>query len=159
MDAGTQSLLPLKRPLAVVAILFVVGILLAQFIIVPLAVLLVFSLLVATLSLFLSIARPFLLPILMVLAGWTNSTLHTAILSPNDLRLLLGDQTHIATVRGKLCETPTLRVFEQNEKEAWRTMAQLETAALCLDHTQWQPATGRVAITTPGALTNFSPAR
>jgi competence protein ComEC len=155
MDAVTQSLLPLKRPLAVVANLFVVGILLAQFIPVSIAFLLAFSLIVAALSLFLSIARPFLLPLLIILAGWTNATLHTDILSPNELRLLLGDQPHIATVRGKLCETPSLRIFEQDEKEAWRTMAQLETLALCLDHGQWQSATGTVAITTPGALTNL----
>ncbi len=150
-----RSLCPSKRPLLIPTILYVMGILVAQVIAVPWAALLGVSLMVLVFSVFVSRLRPFLLVPLLVLVGWSNATLHMTRLSPNDLRILLDDRPHLATIRGKLSETPSLRVFQQDEKESWRTMAQLETTALCLDHGQWQPATGRVAVTTPGALTNL----
>jgi hypothetical protein len=50
--------------------------------------------------------RPWLIWPLLALAGWTNLASRTAIVSPNDLRALLGDTNAIVTVRGTLIETP-----------------------------------------------------
>jgi competence protein ComEC len=86
---------------------------------------------------------------------WSNAALSTAVLSPYDLRLITGDAPQLATLRGMLRETPAQRVFVQDEKESWRTVAQVELTAIRLNRQNWQPARGRVAITTPGALTNF----
>lgn len=46
--------------------------------------------------------RPFLLCALLLLAGWTDLVFRTAIISPHDLRRLVGDQAEIATIRGTL---------------------------------------------------------
>jgi len=54
-----------------------------------------------------------------------------------------------------LRETPTLRVYEQGETPAWRTLARIELTELCLHKKPWQPAAGRIAVATPGTLTNL----
>ena len=72
-------------------------------------------------------ARPYLLCLLVFLTGWTNLTLRTAILSPCDLRLLLGEEAVIASVRGTLRETPALKVNEGNRRQPWRTSARIVT--------------------------------
>src|SRR6266496_3174985 len=123
----------MKRPLLQVALLYVAGILIGGFMPLPLAGLLAGALGLAVLAAAWSQARPFLLYPLIILTGWTNHTLHTATISPHDLRNILGDQAEIATVRGMLRETPTLRVFEQDEKESWRTLARIDVTAVCLN--------------------------
>jgi hypothetical protein len=74
--------------------------------------------------------RAALLCPLMLLAGWTNLSLHTAVLSPNDLRRILGDQPAIVSVRGALRETPSLRAHQRGQKESWRAIAHVEATAL-----------------------------
>ena len=145
----------MKRPLVQVALLYVTGILVGVWLPLPWTALLTGALGLAILSTAWSRARPFLLYPLIFLTGWTIQTLHTATISPHDLRNILADQAAIATVRGMLRETPTLRVFEQDEKESWRTLARIDVTAICLNRQAWRPATGRIAVTTPGALTNF----
>src|SRR6516225_5600518 len=99
----------MKRPLLSVAVLFVGGILIGRLIPLSPVVLLVAALGLVILALGLSAARHLLLYPLIFLAGWTNQTLHTAMLSPKDLRRILVSEPHLATVRGVLRETPTLR--------------------------------------------------
>ena len=53
-------------------------------------------------------------------------------------------------------ETPTQRVYARGQQESWRTMARVEVTALRRNRQSWQPATGRIAVTTQGILsTNF----
>ena len=145
----------MKRPLILVALLYVAGILLARAISFPPGMLLASSLGLALLALAWPRLRSLLLYPLIILTGWSNAELTTAILSPQDVRRILGDQPHLLTVRGMLRETPTHRVFVQAEKESWRTVAQVDLRAIQLNRQPWQPAIGRVAVTTPGMLTNF----
>lgn len=146
----------MKRPLVPVALLYVGGILLACFIPVPPLLLLASSLSLAALSLAWARVRLVGLCTLVVLTGWTNHALHTAILSPHDLRLILGEQPDIVTVRGAVREAPTQRVYVRGQQESWRTMARIEVAALRRNRQAWQPAAGRMAVTTQGILsTNF----
>ena len=129
------------------------GILPASFI--PPWALLGFCLGLAAVTLAWGRARPALLCVLIFLAGWTNLALHTAALSPNDLRRILGDQPAIVSVRGALRETPSLRAHERGERESWRATAQVEVTALSTNHGPWQPAAGRMAASTPGTLADF----
>jgi competence protein ComEC len=145
----------MRRPLLIVALLYVSGILAAAAVELPPLPLALLALGVAVLAAAWARVRLVLLGALLVLAGWTNSTLHTAVLSPNDLRALLGPQSDIVTVRGILCESPSHRVYEMDEKESWRTLARVEVNAMCANRQSWRPATGRIAVTTPGLLTNF----
>jgi competence protein ComEC len=121
---------------------------------IPLSLLLLLacSLGLAVLALAWSQARLPLLCALIVVTGWTNCALHTAIISPYDLRVLLGDQPQIVTIRGRLREAPVQRVFEQNEQESWRTLARIDVTALRINRKSWQPAAGRLAVTTRGML-------
>ena len=106
----------------------------------------------AVLALAWSQVRLPLLYALIVVTGRTNCALRTVIISPYDLRLLLGEQPEIVTVRGTLREAPVQRVFEQNEQESWRTLARIDATGLRIIRKSWQPAAGRLAVTTRGML-------
>ncbi len=134
----------MKRPLVPVALVYVGGILVACLIPVPPLLLLIVSLSLAALTLAWPRGRLIGLGALIFLTGWTNHTLRTAILSPHDLRRVLGEEPEILTVRGKLRETPTQRVYERNQEESWRTMARIEVTALRRKHQPWQPVAGRL---------------
>jgi competence protein ComEC len=146
----------MKRPLLPVALLYVGGILIACLISLPPLLLLAGSLGLVALTLAWARARLIGLCALIVLTGWTNHTLRTAILSPHDLRRILGEQPEILTLRGTVRESPVQRVYERNLQESWRTMARLEVTDLRRNRQSWQPAAGRMAVATQGILsTNF----
>jgi competence protein ComEC len=134
---------------------YVAGVLLGEVVAVSPLLLLGAAIGLVVLALFWARGRQFVLWPLLFLTGWANIAVHTAILSPHDLRNLLKPEPGIVTVRGVLRETPSLRLFEQDEKESWRTMSRLEIVALRPHHQDWRPATGRIAVTTAGILTNF----
>ena len=89
--------------------------------------------------------------LLIAFVGWTNLASRTAIVSPNDLRALLGDTNAIVTVRGTLTETPHWRITERDGQQTERSVAQVQVTALCRD-ANWRPATGSIIVTTPGTL-------
>jgi ComEC/Rec2-related protein len=92
---------------------------------------------------------------LLVSLGWLNLSLQSAGLSPVDLRAVALGTPELVAVRARLTETPTLRVFERDGEESWRAHAVVEVEALRRGG-EWQPATGLVAVTTPGVLaTNY----
>jgi competence protein ComEC len=145
----------MKQPLLPAAVLYAGGILAGAAAPVSPWALLGVSLGLAVVTLAWGRGRAGLLCLLVFLAGWTNLALHTAVLSPNDLRRILGDRPAIVSVRGTLRETPALRAHERKEREYWRATAQVEVTALSTNHQSWQPATGRIAVTTPGTLGHF----
>lgn len=145
----------MKRPLLLAGLLYVAGILLGNFVSVPLAFLLPISLAAALLAIAWSKARHHVLYPLLFLTGWTGFTFHTAIISPHDLRRVLGDNPAIVTIRGTLSETPTIRVTETAGKTSWHTMARVDVTALRPNRAAWKAATGRMAIATPCLLTNL----
>src|ERR1022692_14435 len=119
----------MKRPLLPVALFYVGGILMARSISLPPLLLLACSVALAALALAWPRMRLVGLCTLIVLTGWTNHTLRTAILSPHDLRRILGEQPEIVTLRGTVRETPIQRVYERNQQESWRTMRGLTSPA------------------------------
>jgi competence protein ComEC len=145
----------MKRPLLLAGLLYAAGILIGNFVAVPLMILLPVSLAVAVAAIVCAGARLYLLYPLIVLTAWTGYTFHTAIVSPNDLRRILESGPEIVTVRGVLSETPTIRYSEVGEKVLWHTMARLDVTELRPNKGQWKLATGRMAVTTPGTLTNL----
>ena len=107
----------MKRPLVAVVSCYVIGLLLAAFFQPPLAALFAASFLVLVLVLVLEKLRPWLIWPLLALVGWTNLASRTAVLSPNDLRALLGNDAAIVTVRGTLVETPHIKIVERDDQE------------------------------------------
>jgi competence protein ComEC len=154
----------MKRPLVAVVSCYATGLLLAGVFQPPLVALFAASFLVLVLvlarraeasarrrDLAFEKFRPWLLWPLLALVGWTNLASRTAIVSPNDLRALLGNAGAIVTVRGTLIETPRLRVTERDGQPAESSVAQVRVTGL-RRNADWQPAAGSIVVTTPGAL-------
>jgi ComEC/Rec2-related protein len=141
----------MNRPLAFVALLYVSGVLLGGLLSPRLPWLFACSLGLAGASFVWSAGRVYLLSLLAVLTGWTNLATRTAVISPWDLRTLVGVKLEFVTLRGTLCDTPSQRVYEDRDKESWRTLARINVVWLRRD-TDWHPAFGRVAVATPGLL-------
>ncbi len=143
----------MKRPLIPVALLLVLGILLAA-LPVPLAVLFAVSLLIVLLFVAWPGARPVLVWALIVLTGWTDHTSRTAMLSPYDLRVIFGGREASVTVHGTLCATPVHRVHHDLRKNvySWTSTAIIEVSRVREDQHGWQPAFGRIATTTTGYM-------
>lgn len=145
-----------KHPLVAVALFYIVGIIIADNIILHwlwLGCLWSVALLVATLF---PHARQQLLGAAILLAGAANSVLSTAVISPHDIRSLLGNTPQIATVRGRLTETPYQRVYERNQRESWRTIAFLQIDSVSFGRKTNEPACGKVVVSTSGVVaSNF----
>jgi ComEC/Rec2-related protein len=141
----------MKRPLVPVALLFGAGVVAGNRW--PLQVSLVVgaSFLVFLMAAAWARARTSLLCLLCFLVGWANILARTALLSPHDLRRVAGDEPQLATIRGILVESPSLRQTERRGQLAERTVIRVDVREIQLDG-RWQPARGQVALTCRGAL-------
>jgi len=147
------SCLPLNRPLVAVAAAYTAGLLLAQLFHPPLVALFVILLLLLLLLLAFRNYRAYLLWPLLALAGWANFAARTAVLSPVDLRVLLGSESAMVTVSGTLAETPRLKILQHEGQEKWRSVARVRVRKIRRDHDrECQPAAGEVLVTTPDVL-------
>lgn len=85
-----------------------------------------------------------------LLAGWIHCRLHQGLPAPDDLRRLAGSDAVLATVRGEIRDTPSLRLVERNGQLYGRTVFRL-----CVDGWRqkgdWEPARGEVAVSLRGA--------
>ncbi len=141
----------MKRPFVNVVSFYAIGLLLAEFFQPPLIALMGASFFVLILVFVLKQFRPVLLCALLTLTGWTNLLLHTTVISPNDLRHLIGDQTEIATIRGTLVQSPQIKLSERGDYETEHSLTQVRAAEICTDD-NWQPAVGDIMVWTPGNL-------
>jgi len=140
-----------KRPLVAVVSCYVIGLLVAAFFQPPLAALFAAAFLVLIPVLVLEKLRPWLIWPLLALVGWANLASRIAVLSPNNLRTVLGNDAVIAAVRGNLVETPHIKIIERDDQETNRTVALVQVTGLRRDE-NWQPADGEIVVTTPGTL-------
>ena len=141
----------MMHPLVMPTLLLVAGILLGNRWSLPLPWLFGASFLLLVASLAGTRGRTWCLGALCVCVGWTNQAFHTAILAPDDLRLSFHESA-LVTLRGRLVETPYQKIFDRGAEEVWRTLAAVDVSAVQRDRQAWQPATGRVAVGTPGVL-------
>jgi len=141
----------MKRPLVAVVSCYVVGLLFAETFRLPLAGLFAAAFGLLALALFLPRFRPWLICALIAFAGWANLASRTAVVSPADLRTLLGNDDALVTVRGFLTETPHLKISGRDDPQTEHSLANVQVTALRLN-TRWQPAMGSIIVTTPGVL-------
>ena len=141
----------MQRPLLPVVTVYLCGLLVA--LIAPVSVLFLFcgAAALSITALRDSRFRPIFLGLAVFVCGWLNLTVRTTILSPHDLRSVLGDTTELATIRGKLCHTPILRAYEQDGRMVWRSVAEVEVEEVRIRSIR-QRAYGRIRIATPGVL-------
>lgn len=150
----------MKRPLLAVALLYAGGI--AAWDTAgapaaspgPLAVLLAAGIALALAALLLPHARPWLLALLLPAAGAANLARHDTPVSPRDLRRIVTHDALLATVRGRLVETPSLREWQAEPGAApvRRTLATLRIRSLQSGGQPPAAAEGTVVVSTPGEL-------
>lgn len=147
---GAKEIL-LRHPLFVVALAHLAGIGLGDLLDGPVFWLCAASVATGLVALLSDRGRPWLLCLLLPLAGWTNLAARKAVLSPVDLQVLLHGETKLASLRGVLLETPTLSVYEHDGAPSWRTLARVRITAAAFPH-EWAPATGSIIVKSPGIL-------
>src|ERR1044072_6887244 len=101
----------MKRPLGIVALWYGGGLLLGEVFQPSTTLLFAVSLALALGAIASPRLRSLLIPPLLLVAAWRTLVVHTAVLSPHDLRLLLNDAPELAAVRGRLVETPEERSY------------------------------------------------
>ena len=143
----------LRHPFVPLAIVYVGGVLLGWKVPLPLPMLFTVAFSVALAALALPRTRGVLLWPLLVCLGWINSTAHFAVIAPDDLRVVTNGKTELVTLRARLTETPNFRVFVRDEQESWRSHAVVEVSAL-KRRGEWLPASGLVAVITPGVVSS-----
>ncbi len=144
----------MKQPLVAVALCYGAGVILGHFFEAPLLATFIVALGLAFVAVFVTVARAFLLPLLLFLFGWLNMTVREAIVSPRDLRSVIHEQAQLLTVRGRLAESPAQRIITRNEAEAFHTRAEIEVSEIRLPRGDWQPADGWLMSRTPGMLSS-----
>ena len=141
----------MKRPFVAVVSVYAIGLLLAGIFQPPPVVLLALAVAVLIPAVVFEKFRPWLIWPLLALVGWTNLAGRTAVISPDDLRVLLGDDEAIASVSGTLIETPHLKMSAPDDPSTERSLAQIQVRALRRG-ANWRPAAGSIMVMTPGAL-------
>lgn len=154
MEAGSQEFgetRSMKRPLLPVAIVYLGGLLTALIVSVPVSLLFCGTAAFSIASLFVSRFRSILLGLAVFVGGWLNLAVRTAVLSPHDLRSVLGGSIELVAIRGELCRTPVQRAYEQDGRMILRSVAEMEVEEIRI-RSITQRASGRVRIATPGIL-------
>jgi competence protein ComEC len=145
-----------QRPALWLALLFAGGILLADKVNLLPATLLVGAAGFLLLALGWRRGRAAMLAVGIFLAGMADLSLHTAVLSPQDVRALQPAEPQLAVLRGRLVRTPELRAVQRGEKVFERALAELDVTDAKLARGEWQAAQGRVAVSATGRLsTNY----
>src|SRR5689334_13533944 len=132
----------MKRPLVPIALLLAGGILLGDHFVLSLPILIVAASTLSLVALGWSLARPFILYPLIFLAGWIAILASSVIISPYDLRALIGTEPKLATIRATIIETPSVHSREKPTGETFRTIARANVSEIQLAKEPWQLAHG-----------------
>jgi competence protein ComEC len=138
------------RPLVAVAVLLIIGIVAARSFGMETGMALG-ALGFSAVFLFIRKLRPLALAAVLVTTGMTLYSARYRIASATDARVVLGEEPELVTVRGRLLETPSLREFQAGSNAVFYSQATIELAELGRQR-QWQPISGRIAVTTRGEL-------
>ncbi|MDA1274039.1 MAG: ComEC/Rec2 family competence protein [Verrucomicrobia bacterium] len=143
----------MKRPLLLVTVPYLGGILLSHMIAVPLLWLFGAGFGFAVASVPISKLRQVFLAAAIILSGWVNMAVQTQVVSPCDIRTILGDAIELATVQGRLIRTPIHRSDVRESSVKWRSSAEIEVDWIETRGVK-RRAHGRVIVATPGRLGN-----
>lgn len=143
----------MRNPLPLVALLYAGGLVMAHHIPGPPVWLLAVTLGVGGVAVACASLRKRILLVLVPMVGWTNLSVQTALLSPHDLRTMVGSNAAYVTIQGILMEAPIVRISERGHRVTQRSSAEIRVRAVRRD-TEWAPAFGRVNASTRGVLSN-----
>ncbi|MHB1306964.1 MAG: ComEC/Rec2 family competence protein [Limisphaerales bacterium] len=140
----------MSRPLLPVAVSYAAGVVLAACLELPLTGLFLLASVLGLGFLVSDRFRPPLLAALFAAAGMTLLTARTVVLSPLEVRAVLGEEPRLATLRGRLTETPSIRVYQDRSGvERERSMATLAVEAV-QEPEGWRAVRGEVLVSTKG---------
>src|SRR5690349_20082531 len=129
----------MKRPLVPITVLYAGGVLWGTYFHVALLPLLIACIGLTVAAICCNTVRTCLLYPLLFLTGWAAMLMSSAVISPNDLRKILGAEPQIANIRAVLTETPSLREHENVNRLTVRTLARAKVRAIQLKEGAWQP--------------------
>jgi hypothetical protein len=141
----------MNRPLVAVVFAYAAGLVLALIFQPPLGALFAVSFLLLIVVVIVPKLRRFFIWPLLALVGWTNFVAHTAIVSPNDLRALLGHDAALVAARGTLAETPRLKITVRGDEEKWRSVVRVRVGEIGRGN-NFQSAAGEILVSTPDVL-------
>src|SRR5438445_11824573 len=111
----------MKRPLLLVGLLYVAGILAGEYLpFLPVGLLWVLAGILLVTFVWPQ-GRSTLLYAAIFMAGSANVRLQESALSPNDVRNIVAEEPQIITVRGVLIETPVAHQHETSGRTGWTT--------------------------------------
>ena len=142
----------MKYPAVVITLVVAAGIVAAEFVELPLFGGFAFAIGIGLLAWFHQSWRPWLLYPLLFFAGYLNTAWRERPIGPLDLRRLLGEGSEIATIRGRLLDTPVPHSYVHDDEEIWRSSAFVEVHAVQFRGKPWQSACGRLLVSTRGLL-------
>jgi ComEC/Rec2-related protein len=142
----------MKHPLVPVSLVYAAGLVAGHWLEAPVAAAFCGVAVTAVTALFWKAARPWPAVAALLLFGWLNLTLRTAVISPHDLRAITGEHPALVRVRGVLAAPPTQRVFIRDGRESWRTQVELRAGAIQAGAGNWRRAHGRIMTVTSGLL-------
>lgn len=142
----------MNRPLLPVVLVYAAGVGLASCLALPVGWLLGAALVLAAAWFVLDRLRTWFFWTLVLFAGATTFSVQTAVLSPHDLRVIVGEDPQLVALRGRLAVTPSVRVFADDAGAVTeRTVAEIVVEEL-RGAGAARPARGRVLVTTKGTL-------
>ncbi len=148
--AESSTLSALKQPMAGVAVLFALGIVVGQHVPgspLPIAV----AALLGCVRGLISTRRALgWLGASLVLAGWADVARQTAVLSPWDVRERTGESAQLATLHGTLLETPRIRLHGLASRRYTNAYVTLDAEAAYTPEGGSSRLHGKVQISTPG---------
>jgi competence protein ComEC len=142
----------MKHPLVAIAVLYAAGVVLGRRVELPLVAGIAVAFATTCLALLLDRFRPLLLPACVFLLGWVNMSTRTATISPHDVRTVLQRDAEIVSIRGRLLEMPTEKIFQRRGTPVSHTLALLEVQHVSRAPGAWEPAFGTVMSRTVGVL-------
>jgi competence protein ComEC len=145
----------MKRPLVWIALLYASGVLAGEYVPLPLIPLFATTFALVVVAIIWARARHCLLYPLLVMVGLLSLTLSKSVLYRDDLRNLLPSEPALATLRGKLHETPAIRSYDDGRNLTWRSTVQIDVSEARLHNGPWQSAHGRIVASTTGQLIDF----
>jgi competence protein ComEC len=141
----------MNQPLRILALFFGAGTLLGDCFPLELSWLFLFALLNLLAAVVWKPGRPYLFCSLFLALGWLNVVSHTAIISPQDLRVLFADRPEYVIIRGELLHAPREKIVERRHEESIRSIARVNVRTV-VRGTNVQNAFGTVMVSTPDNL-------
>ncbi len=137
----------MNTPLLLPAICFALGVLCGDSFAVPITLVFVAAFLIAGMNVCLKSHRQQLLLPLCFLVGWVNLASRTQVVSPLDIRNVVGPDEQLCHVSATLLTEPIVRIDEQGETNRWRALLEVESIRT---EQEILPTVGRIFVFTPG---------